>query len=371
MVNKRIAFVAMNPPNRYSGGRLHTMWLAYGFAANGFDVDFYTNCVPKFMESFPKDDSTDRIHFQIENNYLWKATNNQYNVIVMAPHLASRKSSLFDRFLFYPFARKLKRKNNCELWYIDFESPAWLEDVDNDLRPFSAYKYSNKTIRYCDKIISISYTGLKYAKVYYSQFNQNLTYDMIYPIVNMYAVGNGAMGSKENAAVFIARFGQKHKNNESIFNMIKSLPEGFEFDIIGNKDAAEPTFISELEKTAHDKGIHLQFYKNITDEEKFNLLGRAKLMFFPSKFEGFGIPPLEAQYMGTPVICSDLEVLREVNKLAQFVDFSDEQQLNESVNKILTNPLSPEELRQYVEKIASPKTLVDNIYRITKNIKDK
>ncbi len=363
---ERVAFVAMNPPNRYSGGRLYTMWLAYGFAANGFEVDFYTNCVPKFMESFPDDESTGRIQFHINKNYLWKAENHQYKAVVMAPHLASRKSPVFDRFLFYPFARRLKRKNDCELWYIDFESPAWIEAIDKELRPFSAYKYSNKVLPNCDRIISISNTGLKYAKLYYSRYNPNLAYNMIYPIVNMFAVGNTIIDNKENSAVFIARFGQKHKNNESVFNMIKCLPEGFEFDIVGNKDAADPSFISELMKKAQEKKINLKFFKNITDEEKFNLFGKAKLMFFPSKFEGFGIPPLEAQYMGTSVICSDLEVLREVNKRAQFVDFSDLQQLETAVNNILTNPPTPGELRKYVEEIASPKALVKNVEMIIK-----
>ena len=33
---------------------------------------------------------------------------------------------------------------------------------------------------------------------------------------------------------------------------------------------------------------------------------------FPSHYEGFGIPPIEAQAAGTPVIASDIPVLREV-----------------------------------------------------------
>ena len=35
-------------------------------------------------------------------------------------------------------------------------------------------------------------------------------------------------------------------------------------------------------------------------------------MVFPSSFEGFGMPPMEALLHGIPCICSDLPILREV-----------------------------------------------------------
>jgi glycosyltransferase involved in cell wall biosynthesis len=39
---------------------------------------------------------------------------------------------------------------------------------------------------------------------------------------------------------------------------------------------------------------------------------RAALVLLPSQREGFGLPVVEALACGTPVICSDLPVLREV-----------------------------------------------------------
>jgi len=41
------------------------------------------------------------------------------------------------------------------------------------------------------------------------------------------------------------------------------------------------------------------------------LLAQARALLFPSFAEGFGLPPFEAMARGTPVICSDLPVLRE------------------------------------------------------------
>lgn len=49
-------------------------------------------------------------------------------------------------------------------------------------------------------------------------------------------------------------------------------------------------------------GHTVGFLGEITDEEKFRLMARAKAFIFPSEFEDFGITPVEAMAVGTPVI---------------------------------------------------------------------
>lgn len=50
----------------------------------------------------------------------------------------------------------------------------------------------------------------------------------------------------------------------------------------------------------------------VADEELWALYAGAAVFAFPSRHEGFGLPVLEAMTQGTPVVCSDLAVLREV-----------------------------------------------------------
>ncbi|MFO7661740.1 MAG: glycosyltransferase family 1 protein [Chloroflexota bacterium] len=57
---------------------------------------------------------------------------------------------------------------------------------------------------------------------------------------------------------------------------------------------------------------HIKLTGYIGETEKNLLLSGAKAMVFPSLYEGFGFPVLEAQACGTPVICSNTSSLPEV-----------------------------------------------------------
>lgn len=50
----------------------------------------------------------------------------------------------------------------------------------------------------------------------------------------------------------------------------------------------------------------------VREEDKATLFRTAQFFCYPSRYEGFGLPPLEAMASGTPVICSDAASLPEV-----------------------------------------------------------
>lgn len=63
---------------------------------------------------------------------------------------------------------------------------------------------------------------------------------------------------------------------------------------------------------------------HVTDDELAAILTGAHALVFPSDDEGFGLPPIEALACGTPVVVSDLPVLREVlGDRATYVDPED------------------------------------------------
>jgi glycosyltransferase involved in cell wall biosynthesis len=97
------------------------------------------------------------------------------------------------------------------------------------------------------------------------------------------------------------------------------------------------------------KELHLQnvviFTGRVTREELPVLYSGAEVFVFPSLFEGFGMPPLEAMACGTPVIASNLTSIPEVVGDAA----------------LLVNPRNPDEITQAMVTILSDSRLKETL----------
>lgn len=83
-------------------------------------------------------------------------------------------------------------------------------------------------------------------------------------------------------------------------------------------------------------GDQVLFTGYIEDEDSAALMSGAEIFVFPSLYEGFGIPPLEAMACGTPVIVSDAEALLEtVGKCAVVFRSGDSAELSRKINCLL------------------------------------
>lgn len=56
----------------------------------------------------------------------------------------------------------------------------------------------------------------------------------------------------------------------------------------------------------------IRLVSDATNEQIYEILAQSQCLVSPSLYEGFGIPPLEAMSLGTPVILSDIPVYKEV-----------------------------------------------------------
>jgi len=85
----------------------------------------------------------------------------------------------------------------------------------------------------------------------------------------------------------------------------------------------------------------------VSDEEKFGLLKNADVFLFPTFYEGFGIPILEAQSMGTPVVASkNSSILEVTGESALLVDPKDSKEIAEAIYKIIRNEEVKKDLSQ-------------------------
>ncbi|MHA1337846.1 MAG: glycosyltransferase family 4 protein [Promethearchaeota archaeon] len=57
---------------------------------------------------------------------------------------------------------------------------------------------------------------------------------------------------------------------------------------------------------------HIIYLRNISDERLREIYNLCDLYIYPSLYEGWGAPGLEAAACGTPVICSDIPIFREI-----------------------------------------------------------
>ena len=85
----------------------------------------------------------------------------------------------------------------------------------------------------------------------------------------------------------------------------------------------------------------------VPDHDLPSLYAGAEALLFPSLYEGFGIPVLEAFACGTPVITSNLSALPEVaGDAAVMVDPRDEQQIADALAEVLGDEDLREELSE-------------------------
>lgn len=118
---------------------------------------------------------------------------------------------------------------------------------------------------------------------------------------------------EENYFLFVGNR-KKHKNLKNLilaFNQIKDQTN-YKLVIAGKKDINDgKDEVEELIDKLNMENYIIQC-TDLSDENLINLYSYAKLFVFPSFYEGFGLPPLEAIACGCPAITSNIPVLVEI-----------------------------------------------------------
>ena len=133
------------------------------------------------------------------------------------------------------------------------------------------------------------------------------------------------------------------KNMTRVIEAFDGLNVPHKLIIVG----ARGTVFSDLEIPEPIKKEKIEFAGYVKDEELIELYNKAELFVYPSLFEGFGIPPLEAQKCGTACLISNITSLPEVYQ--DSVEYCNPRSVSDIKNKIydvLTNQKKREILIQ-------------------------
>ncbi len=104
---------------------------------------------------------------------------------------------------------------------------------------------------------------------------------------------------------------EPRKNYERLIAAYEMASIGAPLVIVGKLGWETEPVINALEK-ARDRGLDIRHLDYVPEEDIVSLLQAARMFVYPSLYEGFGLPVLEALQTGTPVVCSDIPALREV-----------------------------------------------------------
>lgn len=129
-----------------------------------------------------------------------------------------------------------------------------------------------------------------------------------------------------------------HKNLERLIEAFEKISEKFpnmQLALVGKEDY----FYSKLQKFTSIKGIsNVHFLGYVTDQDLDVLYRFASLYVFPSLYEGFGLPPLEAMAKGTPVVSSDKPCMKEIlGDAAHWVDAENIESLSHGIENVLND----------------------------------
>lgn len=119
---------------------------------------------------------------------------------------------------------------------------------------------------------------------------------------------------KDEYILFVGNI-KKHKGLKTLItSFTKAKQNGLnkKLFIVGNAEnfRTKDTEIASLIESAPKDSINFTGY--LSDKELLSCLKNADLLVQPSLYEGFGIPPLEAMSLGTPVLISDIPVFKEI-----------------------------------------------------------
>jgi len=196
-----------------------------------------------------------------------------------------------------------------------------------------------RCLKWTDLIITMAETT-KEDIVHYLQVNPHKIW--VIPLASRYSIQENLKTSPTDEQPYILFVGtfEPRKNIKTLVLAFDYLKKKFDLPhrlvLIGKKGWGYESILKCIENSAYKKDIyHLNY---LADELVAQFYQHAEVFVYPSFYEGFGLPVLEAMNLGTPVITSNVSSLPEVvDSAAITINPQDFIELAEAIFKVLSN----------------------------------
>ena len=125
-----------------------------------------------------------------------------------------------------------------------------------------------------------------------------------------------------------------HKNVERLVMAVKKINQDLKLVIVCARNIFYERFLEKVKKLKAEKFVNLVGF--VPDEDLADIYRQAEAFVFPSFWEGFGLPGLEAMALGLPVISSNSSCLPEIyGEAALYFNPSDVNDMAEKISMVV------------------------------------
>ncbi|MDB2578163.1 glycosyltransferase [Tateyamaria sp.] len=327
------------PKGLYSGGRYLAQILGHSLNRYGADVTYIANNDALFDADFAPYEEIEPLKRVISPKFEIPAHMSADWVVVIP-------TGGFNAH-FYDTALKSAEDWGARVALLSFETPNWFNGLSPYARSPMPSESWRQVVARSGAVVTIADEGILKAKAYFGEDREDVAYDFWHPPINdLIADTARPKGDGRKRVVAFIRTNDKHKGAHDLLAIDPTVLNSCTLSLVFGRGINQPYAEAIARHFGAAKDATIELYEKISDAEKFSLLASSDLLLFPSYFEGFGYPPVEAAYMGVPSVAYDLPLLREtVPTSTVFVPMGDTNAFGEAIRKQLAVDVDRETVR--------------------------
>lgn len=170
--------------------------------------------------------------------------------------------------------------------------------------------------------------------------------------------------------LFVSRI-EPRKNHSMLLKAWLQLAlykQGIPLMFIGKESVKVPELTKLISTLTQEQQQYFHWYQDVDDHDLKAFYKACRLFVYPSRAEGFGIPPLEAALSKVPVLCSSATAMSDFGFFAPHTfDPQDPEDFTSKLMSIIANPPNDEFLlktAQLVKKKYSWKATATEFYKL-------